>query len=320
MRAPTGLRCGGMVEVRVVPMCAAHVVLRHLDPHGLALARLDVVEDVIFMRRDVEPVRVQVSVVQGTDRGRIHEEAELGVVKLARLVARSLTQVVLQDDFQGLSRPHTDGGPGNGAVASGVEMPADPRRRQLSRLQREGQGATQDLRLSELLVYDGRLARILDLGFGRDAQNVRRDAADRSRDGILHGILHGAVDGVHSNAGRNLDHGTQCGLDLKLCVRATHPLRGEALQRRAAAQPDGHQAEDKQRGSQQERPLIPLQPLHQVPAEAAGGSRLCIRRGSRLGFAVVDPHMSKSHACRRCRPCGSLATGCGGGGCRGTPR
>mmetsp|Transcript_91711 Transcript_91711/g.231376 ORF Transcript_91711/g.231376 Transcript_91711/m.231376 type:complete len:246 (-) Transcript_91711:341-1078(-) len=146
-------RCG-MVEVRVIPVRAAHVVRWKLELVPLFLPRTHVPQDVvpIALGRHVQAVRVQVRMVQRADRVWVEEEAEVSVPHVAALVARAGAQVIHQLDPQLFPGFDTDGWPWDRSVAARPEVAPDPGHGELHCLQVQGHGAPEHLGLDELLV------------------------------------------------------------------------------------------------------------------------------------------------------------------------
>mmetsp|Transcript_43175 Transcript_43175/g.109491 ORF Transcript_43175/g.109491 Transcript_43175/m.109491 type:complete len:221 (+) Transcript_43175:1189-1851(+) len=154
VRPSACLRSGGMVMVRVVPMCATHVVLGNLNGVLGAVPRPHRLEDVVGVsfRGHMQAVHMKVCAVQVTDGVRVHEEAQLCVIEITSRVACTRAQVVLQQQLQSLPGLHTDCRSRNASIpATGHEGTSDPRRLQLHRAHREHHGTRQDGDIAELL-------------------------------------------------------------------------------------------------------------------------------------------------------------------------
>mmetsp|Transcript_55998 Transcript_55998/g.173647 ORF Transcript_55998/g.173647 Transcript_55998/m.173647 type:complete len:441 (+) Transcript_55998:619-1941(+) len=128
MRASASLHGGGVVEVGVVPVRAAHVVLLDLVTVGVALPRTYGDEDAVLRRvaRDVEAVGVQVRVVEHADV--VPRPEARGVRRL---------QAVDHRDHHLVPGLHTDRGAWDGLVAAGGDPPSRARVGEVHR--REGQ-------------------------------------------------------------------------------------------------------------------------------------------------------------------------------------
>mmetsp|Transcript_52177 Transcript_52177/g.111066 ORF Transcript_52177/g.111066 Transcript_52177/m.111066 type:complete len:253 (+) Transcript_52177:1547-2305(+) len=117
MCATSCLGGGGVVDVRVVPVGAAHVVLGDLDLVEVLLAGVQSHEDVIRVTlwRDMEAVDVEVRGVELTDGVGVEEESQF-VLRGAGFGARTRGQTVLQPDLQQLTRLRHDSLSGDFAI------------------------------------------------------------------------------------------------------------------------------------------------------------------------------------------------------------